>query len=556
MQGLHTSLDCLPLRPTVASKWVPSIGTVSAGILAADILTVITFAPVQGFISSSRKLRDLYGSSLLLSYLARAIIQDAEQRLGSDAVVSPALVSTSRGTPNLLVIRGDYRKGHGRDALSMPGLACWTPAAAGWRAPCGSSSVSTGRAPGIKCASTAGSTSMPRAKALLLPVPACGRSSRPATGRRSTGPAKVPPSPATVRCAGRSMGAVIDPRQLPPRQIDEDCQRFAAALREQPQLGEAFIDAREQLSLPELVKRLVTYAPVARGPWLARPWMALLPERYQEIAASQRVVWFMADGDRVGEHLSRLSGGDPAEEAQALSSFSAAMRDWAQQLYAEVPKLMEQKATVIYAGGDDLLGALHDTEPAAHRCRSVLLARHLFEASGRPRPAGRTHRVDGAGVDRRRCPRREALAQLREAERHAKQAGRNRFALRVLFQSGRHLEWICPWALPAPPAGGNGRDRQASGANLSDDIEQLQLAVALDGEHRKCPVACLLHGSLGSAYGPRIGPQDARQMDASHGPRARHPHHCLSHGTPPLSPSDQPGAPWAALWLQRPISLG
>jgi CRISPR-associated protein Cmr2 len=35
------------------------------------IYTAVTFAPVQSFIRSSRKLRDLYGSSLLLSHLAR-----------------------------------------------------------------------------------------------------------------------------------------------------------------------------------------------------------------------------------------------------------------------------------------------------------------------------------------------------------------------------------------------------------------------------------------------------------------------------------------------------
>jgi hypothetical protein len=35
------------------------------------IYTAITFAPVQGFIEKSRKLTDLYGSSFLLSYLAK-----------------------------------------------------------------------------------------------------------------------------------------------------------------------------------------------------------------------------------------------------------------------------------------------------------------------------------------------------------------------------------------------------------------------------------------------------------------------------------------------------
>jgi hypothetical protein len=36
--------------------------------------TAVTFVPVQSFIRSSRKLSDLYGSSLLLSHLARALL--------------------------------------------------------------------------------------------------------------------------------------------------------------------------------------------------------------------------------------------------------------------------------------------------------------------------------------------------------------------------------------------------------------------------------------------------------------------------------------------------
>lgn len=55
--------------------------------------TVVTFAPVQGFIGSSRKLRDLYGSSLLLSVLAKAIYDDAQER--GFEVLSPALVNTA-----------------------------------------------------------------------------------------------------------------------------------------------------------------------------------------------------------------------------------------------------------------------------------------------------------------------------------------------------------------------------------------------------------------------------------------------------------------------------
>jgi len=62
--------------------------------------TALTFAPVQGFIRSSRKLRDLYGSSLLLSHLAHAICADAASFLGrSDAVISPAGCRSPRAFP-------------------------------------------------------------------------------------------------------------------------------------------------------------------------------------------------------------------------------------------------------------------------------------------------------------------------------------------------------------------------------------------------------------------------------------------------------------------------
>ena len=87
------------------------------------VYTAVTFAPVQSFIRSSRKLRDLYGSSLLLSHLARALHDDAETRLQplGGFVISPAGVTISRGVPNSLILRGAYSEGQARQAL----LAAW-----------------------------------------------------------------------------------------------------------------------------------------------------------------------------------------------------------------------------------------------------------------------------------------------------------------------------------------------------------------------------------------------------------------------------------------------
>jgi CRISPR-associated protein Cmr2 len=447
----------------------------------SSLHTVITFAPVQRFISSSRKLRDLYGSSLLLSYLAKAIISDAEQRLGSGCVISPALVNTSRGTPNLLVIRGDYRKGHGRDALQ----AAWAAVLEGCRNWLEKNLVDQQpfqwqaawdqvRLHSWEFFHAQGNT-IAAARTRLREI----KQARDWQAINWTGESSTL-SGASAVCRP-TMAAVVDPRSQPAALLDQETRRFAEALRSPQMLGEAFIESSEQLSLTELVKRLVTYAPIARQALTGEALNELLPERFQAIADAKRRVWFMADGDRVGEHLSRLAKGDPAQEASVLQGFSAAMRTWAQSLYELVPQTMNNKATVVYAGGDDLLGALHGggDEDADPLSPAELL--HWLQCF--PTQIWPAHKQEGLTVSmglvwtQGKVPQREALAQLRQAERQAKDAGRDRFALRVLFNSGRHIEWICPWrllprllaAIPDARPGARSFWRR-----LNDDLEQLQ----------------------------------------------------------------------------------
>jgi len=74
--------------------------------------TAVTFAPVQSFIRSSRKLSDLYGSSLLLSHLARALLalngnpsyladQEFSRRVAKDCCVQ--VEGNWYGVPSALV---------------------------------------------------------------------------------------------------------------------------------------------------------------------------------------------------------------------------------------------------------------------------------------------------------------------------------------------------------------------------------------------------------------------------------------------------------------------
>jgi CRISPR-associated protein Cmr2 len=72
--------------------------------------TAITFSPVQGFIEKSRKLRDLYGSSLILSHLSKKIVDDAMEK--GYQVISPGLIKVKNqidkeGMPNRILLKID-----------------------------------------------------------------------------------------------------------------------------------------------------------------------------------------------------------------------------------------------------------------------------------------------------------------------------------------------------------------------------------------------------------------------------------------------------------------
>ncbi|TGH26268.1 MAG: hypothetical protein ERJ68_02195 [Aphanocapsa feldmannii 277cI] len=430
--------------------------------VSGELFTVVSFAPVQGFISASRKLRDLYGSSLLLSYLARAIVRDATSRLGKDknedAVISPASVKASRGTPNLLVIRGDYKRGHGRQALlnAWSGVlqACrnWLEEeirledfpydwATSWHQESSHAwEYFHAQGPSIEAAR----------KAMAIAKGRRGWSGVNWTGESST----LSGSGAICR---PSMARVIDPRHLEDAKMREETKAFVDALRNR--LGDAFAGEGEEMNLQELVKRLVTYNAIASDAFRGEDLAMVLPQRFGDIAESRVSCWFMADGDQVGKHLEALSKNGSAGESAALRRFSESMRNWAGSLYDGIPEQMQQKATVIYAGGDDLLGVLHSSPgDADHLTPKDLFTwiekvfPEIWQENDQAREAAHPLTVSmGLVWAAKTVPQREALAHAREAEARAKHLGRNRFALRLLYPGGQHLEWSCRAdVLPGP----------------------------------------------------------------------------------------------------------
>jgi|688.fasta_scaffold46794_2 CRISPR-associated protein Cmr2 len=521
------------------------------------IYTAVTFAPVQSFIRSSRKLRDLYGSSLLLSHLARALHDDAEARLQplGGFVISPAAVNSTRGVPNTLLMQGAYGRGDAQAALLSAWRqvlkACrdwleqlpvkppdWDPGswdASQWEAGWGASwkacenhswELFHGQGPSIEAAEQAlGEAKQQRDWEIPNWI---GESST-----LSSAEAVVRP-----RMAERQdpRDAYLHSAKLQVQK--QDARDLIRALREPRNLGKAFAGENEEIGLTELVKRMVTYRQIANAAFQSlsgAPPGEILPDRFERTSGRalsdqqerpETIVWFMADGDRVGDHLKRLSEGP--DEVAARRAFSSTMRQWAAQLYTAVPHHMgRDRATVVYAGGDDILGALHETQPGSRDLRRDDLFRwlqvfpRLWTTNGQERLTASMGLVWADS----QVPQREALQHAREAEASAKERGRNRFALRLLYASGNHLEWSCPWHWLAPilaqyrdregrlQTGGVAANDRPGGApkwrHLADDLLWLQERHAIgDGIPAHDPTAshraqAVAHGLL-SAYFPGL----------------------------------------------------
>jgi CRISPR-associated protein Cmr2 len=77
--------------------------------------TAISFAPVQGFIEKSRKLRDLFGASLILSYLSSKLVEKAKSL--ELEVISPGCPDTQKGMPNRILIKGKFERNDVKNTL-------------------------------------------------------------------------------------------------------------------------------------------------------------------------------------------------------------------------------------------------------------------------------------------------------------------------------------------------------------------------------------------------------------------------------------------------------
>ncbi|NJL48290.1 MAG: CRISPR-associated protein [Leptolyngbyaceae cyanobacterium SM2_5_2] len=486
------------------------------------MFTAITFSPVTEFIEKTRKLRDLYGSSFILSYLADSVCEAARVELrNNDAVISPARLNIRMGTPDQIVIQGDFPERQARAAF----LQAWGQIMDSCRewvcAEC-QDWINTHYEQWIQANewNDRSRRSLPwdrdwqlwkahaweffwvqRASiAEVLEAIVEEEQDRDWVGINWLGESStlsgsdaiawpglglnIPPKRRSMAEADQQIrsffgmlnqkigGAILEDDLLSFRQdtatrlrnlarhygVEDQSGNKDFDLRQElaKKLGEAIVTPREQLSIPELAKRLFTLRAVAQCiPSRDRtkdkdPLVEELPESFKDVnlwKTDLPMGWFRGDGDRAGQHIRDITQDpDQTVAAKHLSDFSRQMRQWGKWLKDSFD---QKQGRIVFAGGDDFLGVFHPAEkPTAAIQWLCCFKENVW------------HRGDGGEEDIKpvtpsvgfvwassQVPQRDILQHCELAEQSAKQNGRDRVCLRVLFSSGTHLEWACPWWL-------------------------------------------------------------------------------------------------------------
>ena len=420
--------------------------------------TAISFAPVQGFIEKSRKLRDLYGASQILSYLSAKIVDRAQRTDEVLLVISPvpdtddSSMDIIQGMPNRILLEGKFSYNDATSAL-VEGwreivLACqswiqdelkddfnfseesWGRAWTKWRI--NAWEVFWGEGATISEAMLNLETNKLRRD---WTVPNWNGESSSLSGADAIAYPNID--------SANNVGIKYNPG-WEREEVRKFYEKLAAALENTRQQDEPkFLDPTEWLSIPELIKRLVTHHQVAKRideqrSLYARSFREMLRIKDKEGGEGEGgywTGWFMGDGDEVGKHLKTLG------TSEAISDFSRALRRWGRKFQTDDFKL----GRVVYAGGDDFFGVMYGTEKKPQRDGTEAID-FLIELR-------RNWQSGNLGINLsvglvwagHSVPQRDVLQHCREAEKCAKNLGRDRVTIRVLFNNGQFIEWTTPW---------------------------------------------------------------------------------------------------------------
>jgi CRISPR-associated protein Cmr2 len=438
--------------------------------------TAITFAPVQGFIEKSRKLRDLYGASLILSYLSQQLVIEAAK---STEVISPALVTVQKGTPNRILIKGEFTETQLEQTLlstwkqllqecrqwietKVPDTYHWEREWTHW----GNHSWEMFWGSGDSISAAMQDLETRKLSRRWTAINWIGESSS-ITG--------------TDAIAFPGLGAETrNPNNR--KWTDEKTEiatfykRLACVLENLPPGAEPegkFFALNEKLSIPELVKRLITLPEIAHKLGMDKltsfSEIYRKPEIKHQPNAGRWTGWFMADGDEVGKHLTNLAKKPNGDNE--INQFSQAMRQWGKNFSDKFPK---ELGRVIYAGGDDFLGVIYSDQDKP----PIKLQQAFQWLETIPKQWEQHQQNIGLSLGfvwaAHSVPQRDILQHCRQAEKVSKNSGRGRVTIRIVFNSGQYIQWTCPWDYLDILTKYQDREQQKNWSHIYQDFAQLQ----------------------------------------------------------------------------------
>ena len=286
-----------------------------------------------------------------------------------------------------------------------------------------------------------------------------------------------------------AVAAAWIPRAIPPQSWNDQMEV----------LNEVFCNLRSAYSwgMPQLDRLEVNYAhPRALerrniDPEDVEMWEEEVPKGWE--SAIEWTVGWRGDGDKIGEWLSGRKYEEkklfwenwhlspeiiatqgletpppqvPQESRKLdlphLLDLSVLFRYWNHLLYHLSETVYNSK--VIFAGGDDFLviGPLTDTIPLTSELHKLWLGEASdltnplatsqdgwseYEGEVYPIPGQKMSFSLGVVIAQRRIPQSLWHRGLNQAYKKAKNQGRDRVCVSVLFNSGQTLDWVCPWSL-------------------------------------------------------------------------------------------------------------
>jgi CRISPR-associated protein Cmr2 len=107
---------------------------------------------------------------------------------------------------------------------------------------------------------------------------------------------------------------------------------------------------------------------------------------------------------------------------------------------------------IVYAGGDDFFGILYrNPEDGAELTPRECIEGFWYQFNDLWNQCEHNISVSTGFVwAAPSVPQRDLLQHLRTTEKLAKTEGRDRLAIRILFNSGNYLDWSCPWRFLQP----------------------------------------------------------------------------------------------------------